>query len=83
MNLPMSFDGGCLAGRDIAKMARLPKQRVRVLVVNAQPSIRYVSLVEVGGRQYWADRVTGSLYHPDTGRCVSSPNLCLDVASLQ
>lgn len=82
MNLPMSFEGSCLPERQLQKLARLPKKRVRVLVVNAKPALRYVSLVEVAQRHYWVDRVTGTLYHAQTGQCASSTNRRLDLATL-
>lgn len=82
MTLTMSMDGACLQERQIQKLARLPKQLVRVLVVNAQPAMRYVSLVEVQQRHYWADRITGTLYHAQSGLCLSSQNLSLDMTSI-
>lgn len=35
--------------------------------------------VTVDGRPYWADRITGSLYERDTGRCLTSDSLLLVV----
>lgn len=83
MKLMMSIEGGCLAEKEVAKMARLPKQKASVFVVNAKPAVRYVSLVEVGDTPYWADRATGSLYHTATGQCLTSSNLRLDVSTLE
>ncbi|MXR37994.1 hypothetical protein [Craterilacuibacter sinensis] len=82
-NLPMSLDGTCIAERAIQQIRRLPKKRVAVLVVNAKPSMRYVSTVQAGGREYLADRTTGTLYRTDDGRCLSSNRLRLDLSTLE
>lgn len=79
----MSEEGGCVPERQLQEVSRLPKKRVRLLVVNAEASLRYVSAVEIGGRKFWADRATGTLYRQDNGRCMGSSRLQLDLSSLK
>lgn len=83
MNLPMSMEGTCIAERSIPKLMHLPKKRVTVLVVNAAPTMRYVSTAHVGGREYLVDRATGTLYRPDDGICLSSNRMRLDLSTLE
>lgn len=83
MNLPLSLDGTCIAERAIPQISRLPKKRVAVLVVNAKSSMRYLSTVQAVGREYLADRATGTLYRPDDGSCLSSNRIRLDLSTLE
>lgn len=83
MKLTMSIEGECLPERQLQKLGRLPKKLGRVLVDVSRPSLRYFSSVEVGRNRYWVDRVTGTLYRPDDGRCLSSNRMRLDLSTLE
>ena len=83
MKFTMSTESACLPEQQLREVSQLPKKRVRLLVVNAEPSLRYVSAVEIDGREFWADRATGTLYRQDNGRCMGSSMLQLDLSSLK
>jgi hypothetical protein len=46
---------------------------------------REFSLTGIKGQEgeFWADRVTGQLYSPKDGHCLSSPNLRLELGTLK
>ena len=81
MNFAFSPEGAFLAERQLNRLKDLPKKKVRVLVTGHEQKIRQMSMVTVGEQRYYADRVTGSLYRKDTGCCLTSINMRIDLAT--
>jgi hypothetical protein len=72
-DLRISQEAFCLDALDMDKVRRNP---VVVKTIDADGEVwqRKCSLIKIGERQYWADRVTGTLYRMD-GSCPSSEKL--------
>ena len=71
--LKISEDGECLASgfEDVVKKLR---PRLGTILIDGVPaSERYVVDVKTVQGDYIADRVTGTLYDPVTGQCLTSP----------
>ena len=81
MKLPLSQESPCLASNAMGALVRMPKFYGQV----SGEGKREFSLIELKGQdgEFWADRVTGQLYSPKDGHCLSSPNLWLELGTLK
>lgn len=74
MNLTrVSEEAFCMSALDVDKLRRHPAV-VKTIDADGEVWQRKCTLVKIGERQYWADRVTGTLYRMD-GSCPSSEKL--------
>lgn len=77
----LSFEGACLQEKDMNAVKKLPSKIAKLFIEGKASGKRAVSKIQtIGGKELWADRVTGTLYGMD-GLCKSSPVLRIEVAS--
>ena len=68
-----SRDGNFLSEKSVIALARVPHQLMIVSTRGEKSIIKGVQVaVGKAGRRYVADKITGTLYDPETGRCLSS-----------
>ena len=81
MKFKLSIESACLANNAMGALIRMPKFYGTV----TGEGKREFSLIELKGQdgEFWADRVTGQLYSPKDGHCLSSPNLRLELGTLK
>ena len=74
-----SRDGNFLSEKSVIALARVPHQLMIVSTRGEKSIIKGVQVaVGKAGRRYVADKITGTLYDPETGRCLSSDARTLD-----
>ena len=76
-NIPvfkMSLNGRCLAEGFAERFKHLHRHKFELEqdVFRPNGTVREYVKVSVQGQDFWADYVTGSLFDPKSGRCLSS-----------
>jgi hypothetical protein len=81
MKLPLSQESACIDQKGMAALVRLPKFYGHVI----GHGLREFSLAGLKGQdgEFWADRVTGQLYSPEDGHCLSNRTMWLELGSLK
>ena len=67
----MSDEGPHLSASSVGAISKAPHVAM-ICRTHGESSIVKAVRVSIAGREYLADKVTGGLYEPDTGRCLSS-----------
>lgn len=68
----ISQDGPYLASGCVQSISRAPFTRMLVRTRGEESIIRAVTVRTKAGRELIADKITGTIYDPTTGRCLSS-----------
>lgn len=81
MKLPLSQESACLDQKGMGALVRMQKHYGTV----TNEGKREFSLVGIKGQdgEFWADRVTGQLYSPEDGHCLSNRTMWLELGSLK